>query len=368
MQDQLFCGLNRELLSSEREKIGNILGQDQSLTRQKRADLQRFLGELDHLGELGDKFFSNSSELQQLNKDFEDLNENDDYVILLKEEIEKLQSEQEMLNSELKKFIFASDDRDTKSCFVEIRAGAGGQEAAIFASDLLRMYTNFSLQKDWEPSISSVSYTDLKGIREVFLYIKGKLAFGTLKFESGVHRVQRVPVTESAGRIHTSTVTVAVMAEADEIEVDIKEDQLRIDYFRSSGAGGQHVNTTDSAVRITHLPTGIVVTCQDERSQIKNKTKALKELRARIFEEEHRKAEEARSLDRKNKIGSGDRSEKIRTYNFPQNRVTDHRIDFSLKKLDMVLDGDFSEIVEMLEREDLKSRKINEKFSYLFNL
>lgn len=250
-----------------------------------------------------------------------------------------------------------SDEHDERSVFLEIRAGTGGQEAALFAADLLRMYTNYALKKGWRTAVVDESFTDLGGIRDVTLHIQGEGVYGYLKFEAGVHRVQRVPKTETSGRVHTSTATVAVLPEAHEVDVTINPADLRIDVFRASGAGGQHVNTTDSAVRITHVPTGVVVSCQDERSQHKNKAKALKVLQSRLlaFEKERHAAEIGKQ--RKEMVGRGMRAEKVRTYNFPQNRVTDHNADITLKKLEYVMEGDLDEIIEALRAKDRQERR-----------
>jgi peptide chain release factor 1 len=257
----------------------------------------------------------------------------------------------------LEDLMIPSDEHDERSVFIEIRAGTGGQEAALFAADLLRMYTNYALRKGWRATVVDESFTDIGGIREVTLHIEGTGVYGYLKFEAGVHRVQRVPKTETAGRVHTSTATVAVLPEAEEVDVSINPADLRIDVFRASGAGGQHVNTTDSAVRITHIPTGVVVSCQDERSQHKNKAKALKVLQSRLlaFEKERHAAQMAKQ--RKEMVGRGMRAEKTRTYNFPQNRVTDHNADITLKKLDYVIEGDLDEIIEALRILDREERR-----------
>ncbi len=267
-------------------------------------------------------------------------------------EIQKLQKERA-----LEDLMIPSDEHDERSVFIEIRAGAGGQEAALFAADLLRMYTNYAIKKGWRTAIVDESFTDLGGIRDVTLHVEGEGAYGHLKFEAGVHRVQRVPKTETAGRVHTSTATVAVLPEAHEVDVSVNPADLRIDVFRASGAGGQHVNTTDSAVRITHIPTGVVVSCQDERSQHKNKAKALKVLQSRLlaFEKERHAAEVGKQ--RKDQVGRGMRAEKVRTYNFPQNRVTDHNADITLKKLDYVIEGDLDEIIEALRALDREERR-----------
>lgn len=272
-------------------------------------------------------------------------------------EIQELEAKKESLQSELDDAMFPPNPYDKKDVFLEIRAGAGGKEAALFAGDLLKMYTNYALAKGWRAEVTSLSETDLGGIKEVVLNIQGHDIYGHLKFESGVHRVQRVPETESSGRIHTSTATVAVLPEVDEVDVTISPDQLRIDVYRASGAGGQHVNTTDSAVRITHIPTGVVVTCQDERSQHKNKTKAMKMLRSRLITAQQEKHDSEMSEQRKELVGRGMRAEKVRTYNYPQNRVTDHQVNLTLKKLDVVVTGQLDEIIDALRKNDQEERR-----------
>jgi len=255
----------------------------------------------------------------------------------------------EINEKKLKLFLLPKDEADKKNAIIEIRAGTGGLEASLFAGDLFKMYEKVSHKKKWLLELISISKSDAGGLKEVIASIKGRNIYSTLKYESGVHRVQRVPDTETQGRVHTSAATVAVLPEAEEVDIKIEDKDLRIDVFRSSGPGGQSVNTTDSAVRITHIPTGIVVSQQDEKSQIRNKEKGLKILRSRIYELERRKKEEERSKDRKSKIGTGDRSERIRTYNFPQGRVTDHRINFTLHKLDEFMEGElFDEMIENL--------------------
>jgi peptide chain release factor 1 len=263
-------------------------------------------------------------------------------------ENEQLKSRKDEFEARAQSLLMPKDPRDEKNLFLEIRAGAGGDEAALFAGDLFRMYTKYAERKGLRLELVDASETGIGGYKEIIALVEGKGAFGLLKYEAGVHRVQRVPVTEASGRIHTSTVTVAVMPEVDEVDVQIDPKDIRIDTFCSSGAGGQSVNTTYSAVRITHIPTGVVVTCQDERSQLKNRNKAMRTLRARIVEAEREKQEAEIASSRKAQVGTGDRSEKIRTYNFPQNRVTDHRIGLTVHRLDQVLEGDLDEFVRAL--------------------
>lgn len=267
---------------------------------------------------------------------------------LVKLEIEELSEKEEQLKNQLTILLLPKDPNDDKNVIVEIRGAAGGDEAALFAGDLYRMYIRFAERQGWKTEVIESSPTELGGFKEVIFMITGKGAYSKLKFESGAHRVQRVPATESGGRIHTSTSTVAVLPEAEEVEVEINEKDLRIDTFCSTGPGGQSVNTTQSAIRITHIPTGLVVSCQDEKSQLKNKDKAMKVLRARLFEMKQQEQEKELADARKNQVGTGDRSERIRTYNFPQSRVTDHRIGLTLHKLEQVLQGDLDEIINSL--------------------
>lgn len=265
------------------------------------------------------------------------------------EEIEQAQSSIQELSLDLQKLLLPKDEDDDKNIFIEVRAGTGGDEAALFAGDLMRMYTRYAERMGWQVEVVSANESDLGGYKEVIIRIAGTGVYSQLKFESGGHRVQRVPTTESQGRIHTSACTVAVMPEADEInEVELNANDLRIDTFRASGAGGQHINKTDSAVRITHLPTGMVVECQDGRSQHANKAQAMRVLASRLYEQQKRAAHAKEAAERKSLIGSGDRSERIRTYNYPQGRVTDHRINLTLHKLDFIMDGDLSEITQAL--------------------
>lgn len=267
---------------------------------------------------------------------------------LVLDEASALEARRVALEDTLRAALLPKDPRDAKNIFVEIRAGTGGSEAALFAAELFRMYSKYAEQRRWRVELASSSETGIGGMKEAIVLIEGKGAYSRLKFESGVHRVQRVPVTEAGGRIHTSTVTVAVIPEAEEVEYQIDPKDLRVDTFCSSGPGGQSVNTTYSAVRITHIPTGTVVSCQDERSQLKNRLKAMRILRSRLLEVERERQEAEIAKDRKAQVGTGERSEKIRTYNFPQNRVTDHRIGVTLHKLDQVLGGDLDELIEAL--------------------
>jgi len=268
---------------------------------------------------------------------------------LARQEQKELEARLKSQEEKLKLLLIPKDPLDEKNIIMEIRAGTGGEEAALFAADLYRMYSRFAEIKNWKFEVMSSNETELGGLKEIVFSISGNNVYENLRYESGVHRVQRVPETEASGRIHTSAVTVAVLPEADETEIDIKPDDLRIDVMRAGGPGGQCVNTTDSAVRITHLPSGITVHCQDEKSQIKNKAKAMRILRARIYEMEESKAAAERAQARKTQVGSGDRSERIRTYNFPQNRMTDHRINLTLYKLDLIMQGDVEELFDALK-------------------
>ena len=271
-----------------------------------------------------------------------------DLKVIAKEEIDDLFSQQEQQENELKILLLPKDQRDSKNTIIEIRAGTGGEEAALFSADLYRMYSHYAERKGWATETLSSSPTGSGGLKEVIFAVKGDGAFGEMKFEGGVHRVQRVPETESSGRIHTSAATVAILPEAEEIDLEINPDDIRIDTFRASGAGGQHVNKTESAVRITHIPTGLVVSCQDEKSQHKNRVAAMKVLRSRLLAKEEEKQQSERAEIRKSMVSTGDRSAKIRTYNFPQGRVTDHRIELTLYKLDSIMDGDIAELIEQL--------------------
>ena len=336
------------------EKLNNL----NSTNFSDYAKLSKEYSDLKPLIERINLFFRCEKEV----KDLDELLISEDHEMKAEAINEKniLLEKKQKTEDEIKVLLIPKDSSDEKNAIVEIRAGTGGEEAALFASDLFRMYLKFSELNNWKCEVMDISDTDHDGIKEVILNISGESVFGTLKFESGTHRVQRVPETESGGRIHTSAATVAVLPEASDVDVDILEKDLRIDIFRSSGPGGQSVNTTDSAVRITHIPTGVVSQCQDEKSQHKNKAKALKVLRSRIYEVERQKKDEERALSRKSQVGTGDRSERIRTYNFPQGRVTDHRISLTLYKLDQILNGEsLEEIISALVTDD-NMKKLSE--------
>ena len=288
--------------------------------------------------------------LDQIHEDKEILKQNDvELIELAREELPSLEIKKSTLEDELKILLLPKDPNDDKNLILEIRAGTGGDEAALFASDLYRIYIRYAERNNWDYQIMNSSDTGIGGIKEVIISINGKGAFGMLKYESGVHRVQRVPKTETSGRVHTSAATVAVLPEAEDVDINVNDSDLKIDTYRASGAGGQHVNKTESAIRITHIPTGLVVTCQDESSQHKNRAAALKVLKARLLSSEQQKAAKERAAERKSLVSTGDRSAKIRTYNFPQGRITDHRISFTSYKLNEVMDGDLHELIEKLK-------------------
>jgi peptide chain release factor 1 len=280
----------------------------------------------------------------------------EEMTALVKQEIEKLESQQDRLLQEIKLALLPKNPNDDKDIIMEIRAGAGGNEASLFAADLFRMYSRYAQSKGWEIDIIDSNEIGIGGFKEIIIEIKGKGAFSRLKYERGVHRVQRVPTTESSGRIHTSTATVAVLPEADEVEISINPDDLKTDIYHSGGAGGQNVNKVATAVRITHLPTGIVAICQDERSQLRNRTKAMSVLRARLLDIEQRKQEDELTRERRSQVGTGDRSEKIRTYNFPQDRISDHRIGLTLHNLPRILEGELDELIDALATNDRTKR------------
>jgi peptide chain release factor 1 len=286
----------------------------------------------------------------------------DDMKDMVKQEIETLRLKISEIEDDLKIALIPKDENDDKDIIMEIRAGAGGDEAGLFAADLFRMYSRYAQEKRWNVEIINANESGIGGFKEVVFEVKGKNVFSRLKYERGVHRVQRVPVTESSGRIHTSTATVAVLPEADEVDVDVSNEDLRIDIFHSGGAGGQNVNKVATAVRITHIPTGIVTVCQDERSQLRNKNKAMAVLRARLFDIEKTKQEEEMGEERRSQLGTGDRSEKIRTYNFPQDRVTDHRIGLSLHNIEGILEGNLDELIDALATDD-RARMLQEQLA-----
>jgi len=326
-----------------------------NLDSKRYAQLSKEFSELTPLANKIKRVEKLSIELSDLDELL--MSDDTEMIRVAKFEKEQLTNEVNKLNSEIKILLLPKEKSDSKNAIVEIRAGTGGEEAALFAADLYRMYLRYSELHKWKYELIDISDTDHDGVKEVIINISGKNVFGTLKFESGTHRVQRVPETESGGRIHTSAATVAVLPEATDVDVEISEKDLRIDIFRSSGPGGQSVNTTDSAVRITHLPTGVISQCQDEKSQHKNKAKAMTVLRSRILEAERVKKNKERAQDRKIQVGSGDRSERIRTYNYPQGRVTDHRISLTLYKLEQILKGEaLDEIINALRADNNAKR------------
>jgi peptide chain release factor 1 len=342
-----FEELNNQLLSA-------------SLDYAKRQELQREHSRLSTLLEKHAVIEKLIKEIEQAENEAA-TNPDAQMKLLFQEEVQELETKLKSQQMSLDEMLYPANKLDDRSVFLEIRAGTGGQEAALFAADLLKMYTNYALKKGWQVSLADMSETDLHGIREATLHIQGPRVYGHLKREAGVHRVQRVPKTETSGRVHTSTATVAVLPEADEVDLAISPSDLRIDTYRAGGAGGQHVNKTDSAVRITHLPTNIVVACQEERSQHKNRAKAMKMLQSRLLAAQQEKQELEESQKRKEMVGTGMRAEKVRTYNFPQNRVTDHQVDVTLKKLDMVMEGDLDDIIQALmvkEHEDRRKKAL----------
>tara|TARA_B100000989_G_scaffold260595_1_gene211262 strand:+ start:1573 stop:2646 length:1074 start_codon:yes stop_codon:yes gene_type:complete len=340
------------------EKVKNLIDRHLELEKELSsgevvknnfAEISKEYSDLSEIIPHAKEYLNYSKENKDLNNIISDKNSDNDMKEFASNELESLKKKFLLNEKKIKLFLLPKDNADSKNAIIEIRAGTGGLEASLFASDLFKMYEKVSQKKKWSLEIISISKSDAGGLKEVISLIKGKNIYSSLKYESGVHRVQRVPDTETQGRIHTSAATVAVLPEAEELDIKLEDKDLRIDVFRSSGPGGQSVNTTDSAVRIIHLPTGIVVSQQDEKSQIRNKEKGLKILRSRIYDFERQKIDLERSKDRKNKIGSGDRSERIRTYNFPQGRVTDHRINLTLHKLEEFMEGEiFDEFVENL--------------------
>ena len=331
------------------------------IDKKKFAEKSKEYSDLNDIIKQAKQYIAYEKEKNDLEKIINDTNSDEEFSNMASNELKELKKKHDLNEKKLKLFLIPKDEADKKNAIIEIRAGTGGLEASLFASDLFKMYEKVSNSKKWLLEIISISRSDAGGLKEVIASIKGKNIYSTLKYESGVHRVQRVPDTETQGRVHTSAATVAVLPEAEEVDIQIKESDLRIDVFRSGGPGGQSVNTTDSAVRITHIPSGVVVSQQDEKSQHKNKAKALKILRARVYEAEKIKRDKERSSNRKSQIGTGDRSERIRTYNFPQGRVTDHRINLTLHKLDEFLSGEIHEEMNenlRLREQDLKLKNL----------
>lgn len=311
------------------------------------TEIHKYSKELSDLDEIVETYRNYKKTLERIEEN-RTLLKDKDLGELAREELVELEEELERLENELRMLLLPKDPNDAKNVFLEIRAGTGGDEAALFAADLFRMYSKYAETKRWKVEVISISETGIGGVKEVVAAIEGKNVFSRMKYESGVHRVQRVPSTETSGRIHTSTATVAILAEPDEVEVDIDEKELKIDTYRASGPGGQHVNKTDSAIRITHLPTGIVVQCQDERSQHKNRAHAMRMLRAKLYEMEEEKRRNEIASTRKSLVGTGERSEKIRTYNYRDGRITDHRIGLTLYKIEAILSGELDELVDAL--------------------
>jgi peptide chain release factor 1 len=348
--EERYRDLNRSLSDP------TVIGQPPVYARTAKAAAE--------LADTVQKFTDYKSLLTRLSEARHILTEDSDRELreLAQAEIEELEGRQARLEEELRALLLPRDPNDDKNVFLEIRAGAGGDEAGLFAADLARMYTKYGERQRWKVEVIDAHLTGIGGLKETTLLIQGRGAWSRLKFERGVHRVQRVPATESSGRIHTSTVTVAVLPEAEDVDVKIDDKDVQVDVYRSSGPGGQGVNTTDSAVRLTHLPTGLVVTCQDERSQIKNRAKAMRVLRARLLERAQQEQAAAIAADRRSQVGTGERSERIRTYNFPQGRVSDHRINLTLHRLPAVLEGDLDELFDAL-REWEQSLKLQETLS-----
>lgn len=348
-----------EKIEEKHKELTQLLSDPAVLSDKNRyKKIAKEHNDLSQIVELSTKYkkvLKSIQEDEKLSKESEDK----DLAELAKSELEELYSQKIEHEEKLKVLLLPKDPKDSRNTIVEIRAGTGGEEAALFAADLYKMYLKHAEKQGWRVEMMNSNPTGMGGFKEIIFLVEGKDVYGKLKYESGVHRVQRVPVTEASGRIHTSAASVAVLPEAEEVEVQIDPEELRVDVFRSSGPGGQSVNTTDSAVRITHLPTNTVVTCQDEKSQLKNKNKALKVLKARLLDKAQREQTEKIAKERKSMVGSGDRSEKIRTYNFPQGRVTDHRIGLTLYRLDDILAGGIGEFVEALKKKEQEEKLEN---------
>ncbi len=342
MKDKLQTIIDKHSLLSEQLADPEIFNDQKKLTITAKEH-----SALEDVVNVGKEYLA---VLQNIEDDKSILNGDDaELKEIAQEELIELESRKDKLESDLKILLLPRDPNDDKNLILEIRAGTGGDEAALFAADLFRVYTRYAERKNWKYKVMDSSDTGIGGIKEAIVSIQGKGAFGMLKYESGVHRVQRVPKTETSGRVHTSAATIAILPEAEDVDIEINDSDLKIDTYRASGAGGQHVNKTESAIRITHIPTGLVVTCQDESSQHKNRAAALKVLKSRLLASEHEKVAAERAAERRSLVSTGDRSAKIRTYNFPQGRVTDHRINFTSYKLNEILDGDITEVIEKLK-------------------
>jgi len=346
---------NLDRVLRRHDELTSLLADPASVEQGSFADLSREYSELEPIVEAVKGLRAARQELADLEEMLAD-GDDPEMKALAAEEAGVLKSRLPKLERDVQMMLLPRDEADAKNAILEIRAGTGGDEAALFAADLFRMYQRFADLHGWKFETLDVSENEIGGFKDATASISGRDVFSRLKFESGVHRVQRVPVTESGGRIHTSAATVAVLPEAEDVDVEIDESDLRVDTYRSQGAGGQHVNTTDSAIRITHIPTGVVVTCQDEKSQHKNRAKAMRILRARLYDAERQRLDDARAAERKSQVGSGDRSERIRTYNFPQGRVTDHRINVTLHKLERFMQGDMDDIIDELVATDQAER------------
>ena len=351
-------GISEKLnqVTARHDELREILSSQNGLNSQDLQRLSKEFADLIDIVSLVDKVKKIEFEIHGISELIEDPDSEIEIRSIAEQEFHQLKKDLIKKEHEIELLLLPKDSADEKNAILEIRAGTGGDEAALFAADLFRMYQRFSEQQNWKFEIMDINETGIGGYKDATASVMGRAVFAKLKFESGVHRVQRVPETESQGRVHTSAATVAVLPEAEEIDVQIETKELRIDTYRAQGAGGQHVNKTDSAIRITHLPTNIVVQCQDGKSQHKNRAQAMKMLRSKLYEKEQREKNTARAEDRKMQVGSGDRSERIRTYNYPQGRITDHRINLTLYKLEKMMEGDLNEVIEALLTEDQASR------------